>query len=89
MIEEPSPVTLNATTFVAITVPGTGTGLLDSLLFTEDLSPFIYATDEAGTNPVTQPAGSMNIPRVNKGKILMWVKAFSGTPRLILQLARS
>lgn len=74
MIQTPTTVVLNPTTFVPVLIGGTRSRV-DVILYTDDLSPWEYSTSEDGTGAVPVPTGEMAVPRVNPGEILMYVRS--------------
>jgi hypothetical protein len=76
-------ITLNASTFTAITVSTPVWGA-DLGCITSDSSAWIYSEDAAGTVPITIPApGSISFKcRKSVAGIVFYAKAASGTPEL-------
>jgi hypothetical protein len=91
LIQAPLVTALNASTFVAITLPANAQNENDVLIWTEDGSAFSYDIIVAGTNAVTVPANSsISMARVSAdGLPIMYVKASAGTPNLIVQAGPS
>lgn len=86
MINSPVITALNASTFVAVTLPKSSDHVFNDIsLWTEDQTAWTFATDADGTDAAIIPA---NTPfsiggYSDKSNILLYAKASAGTPNLI------
>lgn len=84
MIIPPVVVALNAVTYTEINIEE-HLELRDVAVYTEDLSAFTIATTAAGANAAVIPGGlSASFKNVETHGPLMYVKAFAGTPNLVV-----
>lgn len=74
---------LNTSTFVEISVGPDRLTTRNISLHTEDLSAFIIKESATGTEAVI-PTGNMSIANVSSQGSLLYAKALSGTPNLVM-----
>jgi len=90
MIKSPKTIELNDSTYTAITLGdddafGFAVYAVDS---DGEMAPFYYATDESGTDEVIAPAIGLSWSHYEmQGATLLYAKAISGTPALVLNPA--
>jgi|GEM_PF-4999617 hypothetical protein len=91
IINPPDITALNASTYVAVTIPETNGPCRAISFYTDDGVAFSMAVDSAGTSAATMPANtfvSMDCVTDTSG-VIFYVRAGAGTPNLIVLIGES